>query len=188
MKPLACIPPACVAAAFLAASAAAASDDIRDIRGPKSLLAASLLWTFILAGVLIAAAIAAYAWHRYRRAARPRKLTVSEQALADLDEARSLMRPASAREFGISASEAIRRYIEKRFGVIATQRTTEEFLQSLLKDPDEALSRHRALLADFLQQCDVIKFAGTGGALAELEALLAAARGFVLATGETPAA
>lgn len=187
MKALPIASRGCVATAGLAVSmAAAAADDIRDIRGPKSLLASSEFWAIVLASVLVAAAIGAYVW--YRRRGGTRRLTLSEKTLAALEEARSLMRPSSAREFGISTSEVIRGYIEKRFGVIATQRTTEEFLQALLQSPEGALASHRALLEDFLQHCDVIKFAGTGGALAELESLLASARGFVLATSDTPAA
>jgi hypothetical protein len=97
------------------------------------------------------------------------------------------MSPATAREFGIAASEVIRSYIEKRFDVIATQRTTEEFLQTLLQSSNEALARHRALLAEFLQQCDFVKFAGASLAVADMEALFQSARSFVLETGK-PAA
>jgi len=170
------------AAAFLAGTAAAQSTpDIREIRGPKAVpLAGSSLWLTVLAGVLIAAALGAFIWYLLRH--RRPTLTPSQQALKGLEEARSLMQPGSAREFGIAASEVIRRYIERRFGMIATQRTTEEFLQALLQSPEAALSQHRALLAEFLQQCDLIKFAGAGGALSDLESLLSSARGFVQAT------
>ena len=94
------------------------------------------------------------------------------------------MRPATAREFGIAASEVIRNYIEKRFNVIATQRTTEEFLQTLLQSSNETLARHRSLLEEFLQQCDFVKFAGISLAVADMESLFQSARGFVLETGE----
>ena len=94
------------------------------------------------------------------------------------------MSPATAREFGIAASEVIRNYIEKRFAVIATQRTTEEFLQTLLQSSNEALARHRSLLAEFLQQCDFVKFAGASLAVADMESLFQSARGFVVETGE----
>ena len=64
---------------------------------------------------------------------------------------------------------------------MATQRTTEEFLQSLLQSSNEALARHRPLLAEFLQQCDFVKFAGTRLAVADMEALFQSARAFVFA-------
>jgi len=98
------------------------------------------------------------------------------------------MHPDTAREFGIAASEVIRSYIEKRFDVIATQRTTEEFLQTLLQSSNETLTRHRPLLEGFLQQCDFVKFASGSLAVTDMEALFQSARGFVLATGETTVA
>ena len=98
------------------------------------------------------------------------------------------MRPDTAREFGIAASELIRDYIEKRFDVVATQRTTEEFLQALLQSTNEALASHRSLLAEFLQQCDSVKFAGDSLAVTDMQSLFQSARRFVLETGETAVA
>ena len=96
------------------------------------------------------------------------------------------MQPATAREFGIAASEVIRDYIERRFDVVATQRTTEEFLQTLVQSSDSGLARHRSVLEGFLQQCDFVKFAGASLASADMEALLQSARGFVLETASEP--
>ena len=65
---------------------------------------------------------------------------------------------------------------------VATQRTTEEFLASLLQGSNESLARHRPLLADFLQQSDYLKFAGASLGVADMEALFNSARGFVVET------
>jgi hypothetical protein len=168
--------------------AEAAEDDIRDIRGPKSVVPGSSLVYGVLAAVFVVALCVAYLiWRRRHREALPRNLTLAEQTLERLEATRPLMSPATAREFGIAASEVIRSYIENRFDVIATQRTTEEFLQTLLQSSNEALARHRALLAEFLQQCDFVKFAGASLAVADMEALFQSARSFVLETGK-PAA
>jgi hypothetical protein len=165
----------------------AADDDIRDIRGPKVVPGSWLVVAVVAGAILLVLCAAAYAvWRQRRRGDRPRALTLLEQTLARLEETRPLMRPATAREFGIAASEVIRSYIEKRFNVIATQRTTEEFLQTLLQSSNEALARHRSLLADFLQQCDFVKFAGASLAVADMESLFQSARGFVVETGEPP--
>jgi Domain of unknown function (DUF4381) len=171
--------------ALLSGSALAESaEDIRDIRGPKAVpVAGSSMLAASLAGVLVVA-LCAYAVWRRRRLARPPTLTLSEATLQRLDNTRSLMRPATAREFAIAASEAIRDYVEKRFAVIATQRTTEEFLQTLLQSPNEVLARHRSLLAEFLEQCDFVKFAGASLAVADMESLYRSARDFVLETAE----
>ena len=90
----------------------------------------------------------------------PRTLLPLEMALQRLEEIRALMHPASAREFSIGISDIVRRYIEAGFRVTATHRTTEEFLRDLLETENAPLSPHRALLAEFLRQCDLAKFAG----------------------------
>jgi hypothetical protein len=165
---------------------AEAEEDIRDIRGPKT-VSGSWVLPAVLAGAIVVA-LCAYAVRRRRlRGTRHRSLTLSEQTLERLENTRPLMRPATAREFGIAASEVIRTYIEKRFGVIATQRTTDEFLQTLVQSSNETLARHRSLLEEFLRQCDFVKFAGTSLAVADMESLFQSARGFVVETGEPPA-
>jgi hypothetical protein len=176
---------ACGSGSALAAGAA----DIRDIRGPKPISGSWLPAALVALVVAIVVVLSAYAlWRRQRRGAHARVLSLSEIALQRLDEIRSLMKPDSAREFGIAASEVIRHYIEKRFGVVATLRTTEEFLQALLQTSNEALARHRGLLAQFLQQCDFVKFAGASLAIGDMESLLQSGRRFVLESGEPPVA
>jgi len=181
-----CTGTALVAGFALAGGALAkAEEDIRDIRGPKAVPAASRLVIAVIVGVIIVTLCAAYMIRRRHHHGAPRRnLTLSEQTLERLEGTKPLMQPATAREFGIAASEVIRNYIEKRFNVIATQRTTEEFLQALLQSSNEALARHRSLLAEFLQQCDFVKFAGASLAVTDMEALYQSARGFVLQTGE----
>jgi hypothetical protein len=179
---------ACAWSALLLGPALAdAEEDIRDIRGPKA-MPRSWILIAVLAGTIVAA-LGAYAlWRRGHRETQRRSLTLAEQTLERLNDTRPLMRPATAREFGIAASEVIRHYIETRFDVVATQRTTEEFLQTLLQISNEALSRHRSLLEGFLSQCDFVKFAGTSLTVADMEALLDSARRFVLETAEAAAA
>jgi hypothetical protein len=176
----------CAWLAFLpGAVLAEAADDIRDIRGLKTVSGSWLLSATLAAAIVVALCIAYVVRRRRRRGIPLRTLTLSERTLERLDSTRPLMRPDSARAFGIAASEIIRDYIEKRFNVVATQRTTEEFLQALLQGSNEALARHRSLLAEFLQQCDFVKFAGDSLAIADMESLFQSARRFVLDTGET---
>lgn len=165
---------------------AEAAEDIRDIRGPKAVAGSWVLPAALAAAILVALCIAYLVWSRRHRGLRSRALTLSERTLQRLDGTRPLMRPDTARAFGIAASELIRDYIEKRFDVVATQRTTEEFLQALLQSSNETLVRHRAPLAEFLQQCDFVKFAGSSLAVADMESLFGSARRFVLETGEAP--
>ena len=172
-------------ALLFGAALAEAEEDIRDIRGPKT-VPGSWVLPAVLAGAIVVALCAYAVWRRRHRGTRRRSLTLSEQALERLENTRPLMRPPTAREFGIAASEVIRSYIEKRFDVIATQRTTEEFLQTLLQSSNATLARHRSLLEEFLQQCDFVKFAAGSLAITDMESLFRSARGFVLETGEPP--
>ena len=177
----------CAWLAFLPGTVLAeAAEDIRDIRGLKTVSGSWLLPATLAAAIVVALCIAYVIWHRRSREIPPRTLTLSERTLERLDSTRPLMRPDTARAFGIAASEIIRDYIEKRFNVVATQRTTEEFLQALLQSSNEALARHRSLLAEFLQQCDFVKFAGASLAVTDMESLFRSARGFVLETAEPP--
>ena len=159
------------------------NEDIRDIRGPKYVLPRWLLPALVAGAALLA--LAGYGiWRWQRRRRRPRVLLPFERALQRLEELRPLMQPAHAREFSIAASDIVRTYIEQRFDVTATHRTTEEFLHDLLESSNPSLARHRGLLAEFLQQCDLVKFAGMSLSMQSIEALQQSARAFVLETAK----
>jgi hypothetical protein len=158
-------------------------EDIRDIRGPKYVLPA---WEIAAAiGAVLLLALAAYGlWRWRRRRKQARTLLPFERALEQLDAIRPLLQPANAREFSIAISDIVRGYIELRFDVTATHRTTEEFLHDLVQTPKFTLARHRGLLADFLQQCDLVKFGGAALSLQSMESLHDSARRFVLETAQ----
>lgn len=163
--------------------AAPAAEDIRDIRGPIYLMPAWLLPAIIAGAVLITLAIYGL-WRRHRN--RPARILLPHEiALQRLEEIGALMKPARAREFSIAASDIVRLYIEKRFKLTATRRTTEEFLRDLIGSADAALAEHRGLLEEFLHQCDFVKFAGQSLTQRNMESLRESARSFVLATVAT---
>lgn len=162
-------------------------EDIRDIRGPKGMLPSWLIPALLAAVVLLL--IGGYAaWRRYRRRGRPRVLLPFEAALQRLEEIRTLLDPASARAFSIAVSDIVRQYIEIQFMVTATHRTTEEFLHDLLESSNAALAAHRSLLAEFLNQCDLAKFAGVSLSRQILESLHRSARSFVSESSKPPPA
>ncbi|MGO9932078.1 MAG: hypothetical protein ACLPV8_09745 [Steroidobacteraceae bacterium] len=187
---------ASAAAAFLAAALCGAAQppgapgstdpaqDIRDIRGPKYVLPGWLLPS-VLAGAVLLASSAYGVWRRRSRRRAPLILPPFEVALQRLEDIRALMSPSSAAEFSVTVSDIVRSYIEQKFDVIATRRTTEEFLRDLLESSHASLARHRALLGNFLHLCDFVKFGGLSLTLQNMESLRQSARTFVLATGET---
>jgi hypothetical protein len=162
--------------------------DIRDIRGPKYIFPLWLVLSLVAAAMLLAAG--GYAWWRWRQRRRAaRKLELFEIALQRLDAARALMHPASVKEYSVAISDVVRQYIEAGMQVTATHRTTEEFLHDLLSSSNAALAAHRGLLADFLSQCDMAKFAGVGLSMQIMESLHRSARSFVIETAKpVPAA
>ena len=174
---------AALSAATTATAVAEAAEDIRDIRGPKFLVPPWLL-PAVIAGAVLLAFGAWRLWRWLRRRRQPRVLLPFEIALQRLEEMRALMQPDDAREFSIAVSDVVRRYIEERFSVTATHRTTEEFLRDLLETSHAPLARHRALLSEFLQACDLVKFAGMSLTLQNMESLHHSARAFVLETAK----
>ncbi|MEA3159460.1 MAG: hypothetical protein QOD95_1008 [Gammaproteobacteria bacterium] len=181
--PAPAVEPDVSAASTARAVTANSAEDIRDIRGPKVLLADWVL-PAVIAGVAIIA-LGVYVIWRRRRNRRARVLSSDEIALQRLEEIRTLMQPARAREFSTAASDIVRSYIEQRFDVTATRRTTEEFLRDLLETPHASLARHQSLLGDFLHHCDFVKFAAMSLGVPDMESLRQSARVFVLATAGT---
>ncbi|MGC8743625.1 MAG: hypothetical protein ACP5T0_07095 [Verrucomicrobiia bacterium] len=62
------------------------------------------------------------------------------------------------RQFCFEISSALRIYLEERFFLRAPERTTEEFLGDLSSTP-LLTNNQKAILADFLNRCDLVKFA-----------------------------
>lgn len=168
-------------------TAPAPDEDIRDIRGPKGMLPPWLI-PALLAGAALLVLGGYAAWRRHRRSSRPRVLLPFEAALQRLEDIRRLLDPASAREFSIAVSDIVRQYIEVQFMFTATHRTTEEFLRDLLETSNAALAAHRNLLAEFLNQCDLAKFAGVSLSRQILESLHRSARSFVTESSKPPPA
>jgi len=94
------------------------------------------------------------------------------RAKQKLQEALALL--GQPREFCILVSDTIRWYLEERFDFHAPERTTEEFLYELRGT--ELLTRdQKESLGDFLNRCDLVKFAKYEPGEPELRDLHAAA-------------
>lgn len=122
------------------------------------------LWGAIGGGVLLLA-LAILLWVRARRR-RPQRLPVEVPVLPHVKAMRALARLRQAERsteeqierFYVDVSQVLREYLEERFGLHAPQRSTEEFLVELERGGDLNLA-HRQSLRQFLQQCDLVKFA-----------------------------
>ena len=96
---------------------------------------------------------------------------------------RHLAEQGEYQAYYVELSGIIRRYIEERFSIRAPEMTTEEFLRSLGSSA-QLESEHRQLLADFLNACDMVKFARYGPSLKEAEEAMGSAEKFVAETRE----
>jgi hypothetical protein len=153
-------------------------EDIFDIHGPIHIPASSSTWIYWTSGAMAAVGLVIGTWRILRR---PRRKQPYEIALEKLEAARPLMGSASAAPFSLAVSEIVRVFIEECLPVRAARRTTDEFLHDLVNMPDSPLAPHRAALADFLEHCDLAKFAKWSLTVPQMEAMLYSARAFVLA-------
>jgi len=145
-------------AVTLSSPAPDSGEDIRDIRHPRH-VPTHWFWVAVAAGVSTLLAAALLLWI-YLRRSRIFELSPNEIALERLEAARRLMHPDHAREYCFVVSQIIRGYVEEQLRLRAPRLTTEEFLRELVEGQAGIAGAHRALLGDFLQHCDLAKFAG----------------------------
>ncbi len=148
-----------------------ATNDIRAIRPPVE-VPNDWVWIWWVIGtlVLIGLVTSAILWWRKKQTAALTAPIIPPHVRAKhrLREALTLIH--DPRLFCTAVSDALRIYLEERFNFHAPDRTTDEFLLELqasrLLLPDQKQS-----LSEFLQSCDLVKFARfepTEAALREL--------------------
>jgi hypothetical protein len=155
--------------------------DIHDIHPPYLIPQDWRVPVLIGTAVILALLLAWFGWRWF--AARRPQLTLVQRTLLKLDATRPLMQGGEARAFSVAVSDIVRGYVEERFNVHATQRTTAEFLHDCLTQVGSTLQAHEQSLSEFLRFCDLAKFARWSLSGEEMQALLASARHFVESTG-----
>jgi len=126
------------------------------------------------------------AWRLVRRGRRGQRLVrmaPHEWALAQLRGLADakLIEQGRVQEFYYRLSEIARRYIELRFGLMAPERTTEEFLLEM-RASNVLTGQQQGLLGNFLEACDQVKYALHEPGAGEIEQVFNTARDFVLQT------
>ncbi len=166
------------------------AEDIRDLKPLRPIDRGRGWWIAAIAlGVLALAALGVWAWRRRR--ARPAELPAvppHEAAFRALDALRGteFTDPAAVRRFYFQISEVVRAYVEGRFGLNATDLTTEEIL-TRLPAVGELAEADRAALAGFLEHTDRVKFAEHVPSEEQIRQTYDGALGFVEATQPRPA-
>lgn len=160
--------------AALVLSAPENRTDIHDIR---PLVEAPFSWAWLWWCLLAAGILSLFYWGFLYWKKQPKKQPKQPAVRPEPphERARRLLENALAHlhnpeRFCVMVSDAIRRYLEERFRFRAPERTTEEFLKELQES--RYLSRdQKRLLADFLAECDLAKFAKSEPEAYELKKL-----------------
>ena len=144
-------------------------------------------WLYgVIAGcILCSGGVFGYILWRKRRtnpetALGPPAHEVAFARLEDLIQAR-LIEKGEVKLFYLRLSNTLRHYIEDRFALRAPELTTEEFLADL-RDTDVLIQSHKDLLKEFLQHCDLVKFAEHVPATGEIQKAFDACKRFILET------
>jgi hypothetical protein len=120
-----------------------------------------LVWLVGGGAGFVALALAVALWLLWRRRL-PRALPLppDRAALRELDRlaALDLASPADVERFHRILANLIRRYLDARFQLPAGRQTTAEFLQTV-RQSEHLTADQRDLLRDFLERCDLAKFA-----------------------------
>ncbi len=149
----------------------ASATDIRDIAPPVEIANPSAwLWWILAALALIVLAVWIQQWLKRRKKIAPLVIEIPahERARRKLEAALELY--DQPKPFCVVVSDAVRLYLEERFGLRAPERTTEEFLSDLSKSAS-LTSTQKESLKEFLSACDMVKFARYEPQRPELEAL-----------------
>ena len=135
------------------------ASDIRDIKPPIEISDGWqwLWWTLAVLAIFVIAVIV-WCWWRKRRAqvVVVPPVPAHVRAKQKLDEALALI--AQPKPFVIAVSDTARAYLEERFEFRAPERTTEEFLREL-SGTDLLAREQKDSLGNFLESCDLVKFA-----------------------------
>jgi len=143
------------------------SGDIRGIRGPMAIAMSTLViaaWALLLValGAMLYALLRHLLGKKDAAAAREPSVParpaheIALEALARLEDSPMLER-GQIKEYHIEASDIVRRYVEARFEVTALEMTTWEIIAGL--ERREVDSEVRDGLRQFLDRCDLVKFA-----------------------------
>jgi hypothetical protein len=136
---------------------------IEDIEGVVDVpQKASFWWVWVLAVVALAGGAGTWLYLRRKRVEKLVRLFKPAHELA-YERLRALVKEdlvgaGRIKEFYERISNILRHYIEHRFSLRAPERTTEEFLAELART-DVLAASDKERLGEFLEHCDLVKFA-----------------------------
>ncbi len=157
------------------------SPELLDIYGPLELKeqAGMLLYGGVIA-LLLLLAVGVFLLLKRRKQSTTPPTPPWEKALSELTDARKLLNPDRALLYMDRVSLILRNYVESRFGIKSTRKTTREFLSTLGSSSAEPSIRScKTELQTCLEQCDMAKFAHQIPLQENMELMEGAIIGFV---------
>jgi hypothetical protein len=136
-------------------------------------------WAIFLASFIGLCLVGLIVWFlkRKRNSDQPPKLP-REIALEELDLIAGELETTNPYLFSIRVSDILRRYVTNQYALPVTRQTSVEFLAALAKSSPFS-ENEKSLLEDFLNRCDLIKFARYEATSADSRLLLEEATRFV---------
>jgi hypothetical protein len=162
----------------LASALLVAAEEFHDIAPPVNYSLIPTWLVFVIAFVVLSALGLVVWWFvRRRKPERPPKAP-REITLEELEQIRGEIERMNPYQFSIRVSDILRRYVTQQYGVPATRQTSIEFLTATAKAPSFSAD-DKSLLEDFLNRCDLIKFAKYEATTSDSKLLLEEAIRFV---------
>ncbi len=159
-------------------------EGLHDIYGPVP-IKEQPPYLLIAGGVCLVLLVAALLYWFLKKKGRRQAPPIPpwERALLELAEAKSLLNPERGLLYMDRVSQILRSYIESRFAIQSTRRTTREFLQGLTAAGESSpLRTYKTELQDCLEQADMAKFAHHLPQMDNLEKMEVAVTTFIKTT------
>lgn len=136
-------------------------------------------WVIFVGALVAMMVVAAIIWFgvRNRKTTRPSQ-SPRERALEALRQMEGEVESVSPYQFSIRVSDILRRYVTEQYDLPVTRQTSVEFL-ARLNTTSPFSQDENVLLEDFLNRCDLIKFARYDATTADSRMLLEEAARFV---------
>src|SRR6516225_2113777 len=154
------------------------AEEFHDIAPPVDYSLIPPWLVFVIAFVVLSLLGLVVWWFAHRRKPELPPKAPREVALEELELIRGEIERMSPYQFSIRVSDILRRYVSQQYGLPATRQTSIEFLTAAAKAPSFSAD-DKSLLEDFLNRCDLIKFAKYEATTSDSELLLEEAIRFV---------
>lgn len=153
-------------------------EEFHDIAPPVdySLVPPWLIFVATFAGLILLGWVVWLIW-RKRKQPQPPKLP-RDTALDALEQISTEIERISPYRFSIRVSDILRRYVTEQYALPVTRQTSVEFLNALTNSSPFS-EEETGLLENFLNRCDLIKFARYNATTADSRSLLEEATRFV---------